>query len=291
MASMNLQLRKLSQSTIFFNMPFKVYAAVVAIACSIVLLSQTAFSQTVQDTSESAQEKGLAIAVEADKRDTGWGDSQSSMLMILKNKAGKSSTREVRIRNLEVQGDGDKSISIFDKPADVKGTSFLSHTHVLKPDDQWLYLPALKRVKRISSSNKSGPFMGSEFSYEDLSSQEVEKYEYKYLADEQLEGRAAFKLERIPTYAKSGYTKQISWIDQEHYYVLKTEFYDRKGALLKTLVASDYQQYLGQYWRPGKMAMQNHQTNKSTDLVWKNYKFSNGYSDEDFTQSSLKRLR
>jgi outer membrane lipoprotein-sorting protein len=251
----------------------------------------TTVSWPFASLAQTAEEKGLEIAVEADKRDIGWGDSQSSMLMVLRNKAGKSSNREVRIRNLEVQGDGDKSISVFDKPVDVKGTSFLSHTHVLTPDDQWLYLPALKRVKRISSANKSGPFMGSEFSYEDLSSQEIEKYKYKHLADEELNGRAVFKIERIPTYAKSGYTKQIAWIDQEHYYVLKTEFYDRKGSLLKTLIASDYKQYLEQYWRPGKMAMQNHQNGKSTDLVWKDYKFANGFVDADFTQASLKRIR
>ena len=256
----------------------------------LVLMSTWLFSP-ISLLAQTPEEKGLAIAIEADKRDIGWGDSQSSMLMVLKNKAGKSSTREVRIRNLEVEGDGDKSISVFDKPADVKGTSFLSHTHVSIPDDQWLYLPALKRVKRISSANKSGPFMGSEFAYEDLSSQEIEKYKYKYIEDDQLEGRATFKIERIPTYAKSGYTKQIVWIDQEHYYALKTEFYDRKGTLLKTLIASEYEQYLGKYWRPGKMAMQNHQNGKSTDLVWKNYQFNNGFTDADFNKASLKRIR
>lgn len=241
--------------------------------------------------SETPEEKGLAIAKEADARDLGWGDSQASMLMVLRNKAGKESTREVRVRNLEVTGDGDKSISIFDEPADVKGTSFLSHTHVGKPDDQWLYLPALKRVKRISSANKSGPFMGSEFAYEDISSQEVDKYTYKYLGDEELDGKKMFKVERVPTYEKSGYTKQISWIDQEHYRVFKTEFYDRKDALLKTLVVSDYQQYLDKYWRAGKMSMQNHQNGKSTDLIWQNYQFDNGFTDSDFTQASLKRTR
>jgi len=133
---------------------------------------------------QTAEQRGLEIAVEADRRDTGFHDSQAAMRMILRNKRGDESTREIRVRTLEQLDDGDKSLTIFDKPADVRGTNFLTFTHKTGPDDQWLYLPALKRVKRISSRNKSGPFMGSEFAYEDLSSQEIEKYTYKYLRDE-----------------------------------------------------------------------------------------------------------
>ena len=135
-------------------------------------------------TAQTPEEQGLAIATEADRRDKGFGDSSATMKMVLRNRHGDESTREVRVRTLEVEGDGDKSLSIFDSPADVKGTAFLTFSHILEPDDQWLYLPALKRVKRISSKNKSGPFMGSEFAYEDLGSQEVEKYRYRYLRDE-----------------------------------------------------------------------------------------------------------
>ena len=149
---------------------------------------------------ETAEEKGLAIAVEADKRDTGWVDQTADLEMLLTNKHGESSRRTMKLKSLEVDGDGDKSLTIFDKPRDIKGTAFLSHTHALKPDDQWLYLPALKRIKRISSANKSGPFVGSEFAYEDLSSQEVEKYTYKWLRDETIDGHDVFVIERFPQY-------------------------------------------------------------------------------------------
>jgi len=256
---------------------------------SILLLSSLLVSTV--SVAQTPQEKGLAIFKEADSRDKGWGDSQNTMTMILRNSAGKESKRQVRARTLEVNGDGDKSINIFDHPADVKGTSFLSHTHVGKPDDQWLYLPALKRVKRISSSNKSGPFMGSEFAYEDIGSQEIDNYTYTFLADEELNGQMMFKVESIPTYKKSGYTKQIVWVDQEEYRVFKTEYYDRKGALLKTLTFNDYQLYLDKYWRANSMSMINHQNGKSTDLVFGEYKFANGYSEKDFNQASLKRAR
>lgn len=242
-------------------------------------------------TAETPEEKGLAIAVEADKRDTGWVDQTADLEMILTNKQGESSHRTMQLKSLEVQGDGDKSITVFDNPPDIKGTAFLSHTHALKQDDQWLFLPALKRIKRISSANKSGPFVGSEFAYEDLSSQEVEKYTYKWLRDETLDGYEVFVIERYPQYENSGYTRQISWLDKNMYQPRKVEFYDRKDDLLKTLVFSDYEQYLGQYWRPGKMEMVNHLTGKRTDLVWKNFQYKNGLSDRDFDRNSLKRSR
>lgn len=240
---------------------------------------------------QTAEERGLAIAQEADRRDTGWSDQTADMLMTLRNKQGDESTRRIRTRTLEVEGDGDKGLTIFDHPLDVKGTAFLSFTHATEPDDQWLYLPALKRVKRISSRNKSGPFMGSEFAFEDISSQEVEKYRYRYLRDETLDGRDTFVIERYPEYEHSGYTRQVVWIDQTMYQPLKIEFYDRKDELLKTLEASGYQQYLDQYWRPDRMYMENHQTGKSTELIWSNYEFRSGLDERDFDQNSLKRVR
>ena len=255
----------------------------------IILFSLIAFNGAA--FSETPEEKGLAIAVEADKRDQGWSDQATTSKMTLRNSQGAESTREIRGKALEVEGDGDKSLTIFDTPRDVKGTAFLSFTHTLKADEQWLYLPALKRVKRISSSNKSGPFMGSEFSYEDISSQEVGKYKYKFIKDDKFNGRDVFVMERYPQYKKSGYTKQVAWIDKNMYQPLKIEFYDRKKSLLKTLTQHDYKQYLNKFWRPSRLEMVNHQTGKSTTLLWTSYKFKNGFKNRDFDRNSLKRAR
>jgi outer membrane lipoprotein-sorting protein len=257
---------------------------------NILLITALLFTPVIANA-ETAEEKGLAIAVEADKRDTGFQDFTANMLMELRNKQGDVSTRTIRLKTLEVTGDGDKSMSIFDKPADVKGTAFLTFSHAIKPDEQWLYLPALKRVKRINSKNKSGPFMGSEFAYEDLASQEIEKYTYKYIRDEQLNGVDCFVMERYPVYEHSGYTRQLAWVNKDKYVAEKIEFYDRKNDLLKTLVNNGYQQYLGQYWRADEMTMENHQTGKSTILKWQDYKFKNGLEDKDFSRNSLKRAR
>jgi outer membrane lipoprotein-sorting protein len=211
--------------------------------------------------------------------------------MILRNRQGDESLREVRVRTLEVDGDGDKSLSIFDSPGDVKGTAFLTFSHINRPDDQWLYLPALKRVKRIASKNKSGPFMGSEFAYEDISSDEVDKYTYRYLRDETLDGLECFVVERDPVDKYSGYTRQVVWYDKDDYQPRKIVYYDRKNERLKTLTLHEYRQYLDRHWRGMRYEMVNHQTGKSTTLRWKEYRFRNGLTDRDFDKNTLKRAR
>ena len=253
-----------------------------------IILMLTVTSQTVAET---PKEKGFAIALETDNRDKGWEDSSASMRMVLRNRHGQESVREIRVVNLEMESDGDKGLTVFDEPRDIKGTAFLSYSHALVPDEQWIYLPALKRVKRISSSNKSGPFMGSEFAYEDISSFEIPKYDYLYLRDEVFEGNNCYVLELRPQYQYSGYTKSYVWIDKKEYRNQKVEYYDRKNSLLKVQRFTDYQLYLGQYWRAHTMTMDNKQNGKSTTLYWTDFKFKTGLTSADFKKNDLKRQR
>jgi len=263
-----------------FSLPSKFLAAAL-LATAVILPVQA----------ESPEEKGLAIAKEADRRNNGYNDAKVTMEMILRNKQGEESKRKMRSRALEVVNDGDKGLIIFDDPKDVQGTALLTFSHKVADDDRWLYLPAVKRVKRIASDNKSGPFMGSEFAFEDLGSQEVEKYSYKHIKDETLDGQDCFVSERYPIDKNSGYTRQVVWMDKAEYRPLKIEFYDRKASLLKTLTFSDYKKYLDQYWRPLKLDMINHQTGKSTTLKFGEYQFRNGYTDRDFDQSTLQAAK
>ena len=264
-------------------LPRAVYAVMVAAA----LLASPAVAQ------QSNEQLGREIATEADRRDFGWGDNASVMRMILRNRNGDESVRELRRQVLETneEGAGDKSLLTFDAPRDVAGTSLLSHTKILEPDDQWLFLPALAQVKRISSANKSGPFVGSEFAYEDLASQEVDKYDYRFVREETCGDMECFVVERIPRYEHSGYTRQVVWWDKDEYRVQRIDFYDRKDSLLKTLAYHEYQQYLGRYWRPDLMTMENRQNGKSTDLVFAEWTFANGLSEGELTPSRLRRAR
>ena len=242
---------------------------------------------------ETAEEKGWEIAARSDRSDRGFGDSAVDLEMVLRNKAGKEGRRSLSIRTLEVPDEsvGDKSLIVFDSPADIEGTGLLSHAKILDPDDQWLYLPALKRVKRISSVNKSGPFVGSEFAFEDFTALELEKFDYKFLRTEPCGEFVCDVVERYPRYEHSGYTRQIGWTDQEVHQLRKVEFYDRKGELLKTLALTDYRLYEDAYWRPQTLSMVNHQTGKSTDLVYDDFVFGQGLTEADFVKGGLQRLR
>ena len=261
-------------------MKFATITMFVTLACAIITTITFA-----------SPEKGLEIAIEADSRDKGFGDSTAQITMILMDKYGQSTERAIRNRTFEGDNEGDKSLVIFDSPGDVRGTAFLSHTKKSDSDDQWLYLPALKRVKRIASSNKAGPFMGSEFSYEDIASQEVEKYTYNFLRDEELNGLDCFVVEYYPVDPKSGYKRQIVWMDKSEYRVHKIDFYDRKDTLLKTLTYEDYKQYLDKFWRSNRLVMINHQTGKKTELLFADWKFRTGMTERDFEKSALKRTR
>ena len=236
--------------------------------------------------------KAFEIAARSDRSDLGFGDSEVEMQMILRNAAGQESNRTLRLSTLEKENEdvGDKSLIVFDSPRDVEGTALLSHAQILEPDNQWLYLPALKRVKRISSANKSGPFVGSEFAFEDFTSQELNKFSYAYVGEEEIDGVGHDVVERYPLYENSGYTRQVSWIDQDIYQTRKVDYYDRKGDLLKTLVFEDYRDYDG-VWRAHTMKMVNHQTGKSTDLVYSDFVFKAGLNERDFVKGVLERIR
>ena len=258
----------------------------------IVLLAVLALSYAGQAYAAAAEEKGFEIAARSDRSDIGFGDSEVELQMILRNAAGQQTTRSLRITTLEKPDEtvGDKSLVLFDTPRDIEGTALLSHAKILDPDDQWLFLPALKRVKRISSSNKSGPFVGSEFAFEDFTAIELNKFDYVFLREEACGSLTCDVVKRQPRYENSGYTKQVAWVDQQDFQIRKVEFYDRRGDLLKVLELTDYRNYDG-IWRAHLLSMTNVQTKKSTDLVYGDYHFGTGLADNDFVKGRLSRLR
>ena len=240
---------------------------------------------------ETPEEKGLRIAREASERNDGFGDFTAGLTMVLRDRQGRESVRRMRFKVLEVTGDGDKSLFVFDQPRDVQGTALLTHAHVNTLDDQWLYLPALKRVKRISASTRSGSFMGSEFSYEDMSQPELEEFTYRYLRDEPCGELDCTVTEQVPLDEKSGYSRKVVWQDTGEFRIWKVELYDRKASHLKTLTFTDYRQYLDRYWRAGEQTMVNHLTGASTVLHWTDFRFRTELDDREFTQTALRRVR
>lgn len=240
---------------------------------------------------ETPEAKGLRLAKEFEAANNGFVGESGKTELILINAYGEKVVRIMKGKSKEVVGDGDKSISIFENPKDVKGTKMLTWSHKNKDDQQWLFLPSVRRVKKISSKNKSASFMGSEFSYEDLGSQEVEKYKFKWLKDAKFAGEDCHIIERTPTY-KSGYSKQISFVSKKYKNPMKVEYYDRKNQLLKVALFEGYQKHTvgGKIlYRPTLIKMDNVQNKKKSIFSWKDRKIGVLFSDNEFRKNNLKR--
>lgn len=217
----------------------------------------------------------------------GYKSSVSKTTMILKNANDEENIRKIEISKLE-NINGDKSLINFLYPNDIKDTKLLSYEVIGGDDKQWLYLPALKRVKRISSRNKSGSFMASEFSYEDISTQNYKNYSYKGEAQNvKIDNTNYLKIERIPIDKNSGYKRQIIYIDPKTYLASFGEYYDKQDRLLKKIYFKEYKKIDGIY-RIVKIMMQNIQNNKTSILIWDEDNINQNLKEDDFSKRVLK---
>jgi len=237
----------------------------------------------------TSAQKGLEIALETERRDKDFGDYSVEGTMTLTSPDGAVGQRQFKMYTLEVQNDGDKRLVEFVQPRDLAGMISLTYSHGLEADDQWLYMPVLRRTKRLAARDKTGSFAGSEFAFEDISTWEVKKYTYKHLRDEALEGKATFVVENTPSYPYSGYSRIMEWVDQSIYHPLKLVYFDKAGNELKELRFYDYRQYQNRYWRPGKVVMTNFQTGAVSTIEWKNYTFQTGLTENKINPGALRR--
>ncbi len=233
-----------------------------------------------------ADDKGYLVAKKSQEANNGFIGERNFMEMHLINANNDKIIRKMNSKIQEKQNEGDRSIISFEWPLDVKGVKMLTWSHKEDDDDQWLYLPSIKRIKRISSSNKSGSFMGSEFSYEDFSSQEIEKYNYRYIKDEEFNKRKTEVIERTTKDQNSGYTKQIIWMDKEYLNPIKIDYYDRKSELLKTAHFLKYKK-IKKWWRAMEMEMINHQTKKRSIIIWNKRDLEVTFQEQEFNKDNL----
>ncbi len=233
---------------------------------------------------------GYDIAKKQQDVDNGYHDESSIGHMYLISSSGGSVEREFESRKLEKKGsDGEKSLIRFIKPADIQNTALLSIQNKNRDDDQWFYLPAMQKTRRISGSGKNGSFVGSEFSFEDLIPADIDKYSYQYKNTEACGESTCFVVESIPKDTDSGYSKTVSWIRTDIYKTVKADFYDKKSRLEKTAIFTDFQVINGRFNRPFTIVMENHLTNKKTKLTMENLKIGTGLTDADFSERALAR--
>ena len=214
---------------------------------------------------------GRAVAEYADRYDAGWVDEVSQGRMTLYDAGGDSVERRYSRMIHERFEEGDKLIIRFLAPAEIKGVSALTFENPGSSDDNWLYLPSPKRVRRISGANNTASFQGTEFTYEDLSNLDPREYEWRLLGEEDLERDGekvpVYRLDARPTYADTGYSRLVVHINRTTWGQERIEYFDKSGTLLKTRESGDWKQFHDRFWRPQTFDMTTHQTGRRTVLV------------------------
>jgi hypothetical protein len=216
-------------------------------------------------------------------------DGTSELSMHLIDSRNNERVRKIKQFSKDY-GKEEKSIMFFIAPADVKNTSFMnwSYDDPNKDDDQWIYLPALKKVKRISSDSKDDYFMGSDFTYDDLGDRHPNEDVHKLLREETIDGKPCYVVESVSKDKDYMYSKTITWVIKDIWIGLKKEFYDEDGDLLKILTVKKYEK-IKDYWIISNTEMTNIQDEHSTKMILSNIQVDIGVDDMKFTERTMTR--
>jgi len=233
-----------------------------------------------------AETTGIEVMKDVYYRPSG-EDMEAELIMTLVNSRG--STRERTIKQFKLDtGKVEKKLMFFLAPADVRDTSFMSWSYDDdREDDQWIYLPALGRVKRITSDSKNDRFMGSDFTYDDLGERHPSEDTHTILREEKLEGESCYVVESVPVNDEP-YSKTVHWIIKDKNIGLKKNYYDKDGNIYKRLIIDEFKKIDG-YWVITDMTMADLARNHSTRLKMENVSFDNGLSESFFSERQMKR--
>lgn len=219
----------------------------------------------------------------------GFTNSAADVTMTIKSR-GRKTVRKMRQFVLEVSNGGNQTINVFSNPADVQGVSILTHSALNGDDQQWLFLPSVGRVKRISSSNRSGAFVGSDFAYEDLSSLELEKYNFSSAKNASLGGKNVIQVDYTPRYSGTGYAAVRSYLDTSHYQPIQNHYFNRRGEHVKTLQLGNYKSYGGgAIWRPHLLKMTDQVKGSETEIKFSSFS-ANGTASSSFSANRFQQV-
>ncbi len=239
--------------------------------------------------------RGQAVAEAEYAASHGYVDLDVELEMELRSANGKAAVRKLRLRQMETAGSQVKTLVVFDLPKAIADTALLTWSNRESDDDQWLFLPSIKRVKKIASKDRSGPFVGSTFAYEDLTDYAVDEFAYHWLRQEACERLVCDVVERKRKDTYSGYARELVSIDSTDHRIRRVEYFDRDDKPLKTLVAEDFASYTTggrKFVQPHLLTMTNVQTGRSTLLRWSPYRYGTGLNEtRDFSTNALRRVR
>lgn len=219
-------------------------------------------------------------------------DQQVDLTMKLVSSKGRERVRTINRKTMTDNADNVSSLIRFLSPMDIKGTGFLSIEYTDRDEDQWLYLPALNKTRRISAADQSDNFMGSDFTYEDIGTEDIDNFEYTILGKEEIDNATCYKIEAKPNNEKtadeSGYVKRIIYVDQTNYMIRRVIYFNKKNE--KSKILNNYEIELiedANKWRTHKSVMENLETNNKTILIYNNYRIDKSIDKVTFTKRTL----
>jgi len=215
-------------------------------------------------------------------------DMKARVLMRLINKDGKERVREMTMLRLDIKEGGEQKYFIyFHQPGDVRDMTFMVWKHPAKDDERWLFIPAIRLVRRIAANDKRSSFVGSDFTYEDVSGREVEEDSHTVVREETLQGRPVLVVRSVPKDAKSAdFSYRLAWIDKENFVLWREEYYDKRNELYRVFTADEVKQVEG-YWTSVRRTMKNMQNGHRTEVTFPEIDYNVGLEDSLFSERYL----
>ena len=251
----------------------------------VVLASVSLTPSTVRG--QEVDDRGLEIVKEMDRRNRGFVDFEAELGMEIHDERGRTRVREMTVRGLESKT-GDRTVIVLRRPADLAGTTFLSILQGQGRRAQWIYLPTARRVRRIGGSQSSDAFLGSHFTYDDMTPPAVEGFDYLWVRDQEISGHPGALIERCDSACSDGLPHQLLWVDTDRYLLHRVDYFDSEGVLERTLQITDYRLVKG-FWRASHMEMTDVEGRGSTVLEWSEFRLGIGLKERDFDPSRLGR--
>lgn len=273
----------------FFILFLSLYLSFAAAQAQVSSPSSTSENSTSTAT-EFVPPDATAIMQKQDVMNRGFKDEKTIGRLLILDTAGKSIERAFEFIQLEAsKTQGAKALLRITQPASLSGTGLLTWRNPGREDDQWIFLPSLKKTNRIVGSAKKGRFIGSDFSFEDLTPKALEDCAYMWVRSEICDETTCQVIQCTPKIKDSGYSKITLWVRDSDTQTIKTEMYDAKGQLAKRAQFTDRRLIGNQYFRPHKVTMEDVVKKTSSQLLLDTVKVQNGLTDADFTRTALER--
>jgi outer membrane lipoprotein-sorting protein len=218
-------------------------------------------------------------------------DMRARVQMVLISKDGRTRERELTMLRKNLENGEQRYYIYFHRPSDVRGTTFMVWKYPQRADDRWIYIPAINLVRRIAADDARSSFVGTDFSYEDISGRDVDADEHRLLREDTLNGRPVYVIESRPVRA-ADYERKLSWIDQQTDLPLREEYYDVQGALHRVFTSDeirDIEVGATTIATVVKRTMENVKKGHRTEVTFSEVDYNVGVGDDLFTESSLRR--